>query len=155
VELTEVTAELRDRVLALEPEPEQRPFSSAAALTLPAAEAHPDRRAVVGLDAGEPVAFFVLDTGRSMPVHAPDIVGVRAFYVDRRHQRRGLGTAVLRALPAFVRTRYPQARRVALTVNAGNEPARRVYARAGFADTGRVYGGGPHGPQHVLELELG
>jgi RimJ/RimL family protein N-acetyltransferase len=62
---------------------------------------------------------------------------------------------MLQAMPAFVRARFPEATRIALTVNVANERAVRAYRRAGFVDTGRFYTAGPLGPQHVLEYELG
>jgi RimJ/RimL family protein N-acetyltransferase len=153
--LCEVTSTLREPVLALAPHPEQERWSGRASATLPPAERRGDRLPVTALDDGRPVAFLVLDTGATMPaVAAPGTVGVRALYVDAAHQGRGVGTAMLRLLPAFVRLRFPQAQRIALTVNTANVVALRAYLRAGFADTGRLYHGGALGPQHVLELEL-
>jgi GNAT superfamily N-acetyltransferase len=156
VRLVEVTPELRERVIALAPLPEQAGFSGRARDTLPPAERNPDRRPVTALDEdGEPVAFFVLDVGPTMPaVHASGTVGVRAFYVDAAHQGRGVGSGIVRALPAFVREHYPDADRIALTVNARNAVAVRAYLRGGFHDTGERYEGGPLGPQHVLVMDL-
>jgi RimJ/RimL family protein N-acetyltransferase len=154
-QLTEVTDELRPRVLRLAPHPEQQRFSGRASDTL-ALAANPLRRAVAALDDdGEPVAFMILDTGASMvAVHRPGTVGVRGFYVDARHQGRGIGTAVLRALPAYVREHYPEADRIALTVNVANPSAQRAYFRAGFVDTGERYSAVPSAPQLVLEYRL-
>jgi RimJ/RimL family protein N-acetyltransferase len=155
MELVEVTDDLRQRVLRLAPRPEQQRFSGRASDTLSLA-ANPRRRAVVGLDdGGEPVAFMILDTGASMvAVHRPGTVGVRGFYVDARHQGRGFGTAVLLALPGYVREHYPDADRIALTVNEANPSAQRAYFRAGFVDTGERYAAVPSSPQLVLEYRL-
>jgi RimJ/RimL family protein N-acetyltransferase len=49
---------------------------------------------------------------------------------------------------------FPDAQRLALTVNVTNPVAVRVYRQAGFSDTGRQYLGGALGPQHVLVLDL-
>ncbi len=154
--LSEVTPELRDRVIALEPHPEQIRYSGRARDTLGLTRGLQVRRAVTALDDdGEPFAFMILDTGASMiAVHRPGTVGVRAFYVAAERQGRGLGTEVLRALPTYVREHYPDADRIALTVNHQNDVARRAYLRAGFRDTGQRYTAGPLGPQHVLELAL-
>lgn len=156
VRLAEVTAPLRARVLALTPHPGQERWSGRARDTLPPAERRADRVPVVALDAvDEPVGFLILDVGPTMPaVYAPGTVGVRGVYVDAARQGRGLGTALLRVLPDFVRARYPQALRIALTVSVANPRALRAYLRAGFVDTGRLYRGGQLGPQHVLEIEL-
>jgi RimJ/RimL family protein N-acetyltransferase len=153
--LTEVTEDLRARVRRLAPRAEQQRFSGRASDTL-ALAANPARRAVTAIDDdGEPVAFMILDTGPSMvAVHRPGTVGVRGFFVDARHQGRGVGTAVLRALPAYVRAHYPDADRIALTVNVANASAQRAYFRAGFVDTGERYAAVPSAPQLVLELAL-
>jgi GNAT superfamily N-acetyltransferase len=156
VSLTLVTPELRARVLALAPLPEQEPFSGAARDTLPVAERTPGRVPVVALDDGEPFGYLMLDQGPEVTAYAPgdDVVGVRGVYVDAASQGQGLGTAMLRALPAFARALYPAAGRLSLTVNVSNSPAVRAYLRAGFVDTGRLYHGGRLGAQHVLDLSL-
>jgi ribosomal protein S18 acetylase RimI-like enzyme len=61
----------------------------------------------------------------------------------------------MRALPAYVRERFPERTTVALTVNVDNPPAIRLYASAGFVDAGTgLYHGGHAGPQHVLLLKV-
>jgi GNAT superfamily N-acetyltransferase len=154
--LSEVTPALRPLVLALAPLPEQEPFSGVARDTLPAAELAPGRIGVTALLDGVPFGFLMLDTGPEVRAYAPadGVVGVRGVYVDAGSQGRGLGTAMLRALPAFAGARHPDATHLALTVNVNNPRAIRTYLRAGFADTGRLYHGGRIGPQHVLELAL-
>jgi GNAT superfamily N-acetyltransferase len=155
--LVEVTPELRERVLPLAPRPQDERWAGRASTTLPPAERRDDRLPVVALDDGDvPVGFFVLDVGPTMPaVRAEGVVGVRALFVEASAQGRGHGSAMVRALPAFVRAHFPDARRIALTVNVANPRAVRTYLGAGFVDTGRFYTAGPLGPQHVLELELG
>jgi GNAT superfamily N-acetyltransferase len=154
--LSEVTPELRGRVMGLAPHPSDVRWAGRARDTLPPAERREDRVPVVALDDdGTPVGFFVLDVGPTMPgVYADGTVGVRALFVDAGFQGRGLGDRMLRALPGFARERFPDARRVALTVNVANERAVRAYRRAGFVDTGRLYTAGRLGPQHVFEVEL-
>jgi ribosomal protein S18 acetylase RimI-like enzyme len=154
--LSEVTPALRPLVLALAPLPEQEPYSGAARDTLPAAELAPRRVGVTALLDGVPFGFLMLDTGPEVTAYAPGdgIVGVRGVYVDAASQGRGLGTAMLRALPSFAGPRHPGATHLALTVNVSNVRAIRTYLRAGFTDTGRLYHGGRLGPQHVLELPL-
>jgi len=156
VTLSEVTPALRPLVLALAPLPEQEPFSGAARDTLPAAERTPGRDGVAALLDGVPFGFLMLDVGPEVRVYAPGdgVVGVRGVYVDAGRQGRGLGTAMLLALPPFARERHPDATRLALTVNVSNPRAIRTYLRAGFTDTGRMYYGGRLGPQYILELEL-
>ena len=157
LEVVPVTAELRESVLALEPRPDQSGWSGSARTTLPASEAHPRRTPCTALLDGIPVAFFVLDRSADVALYEPrpGTVGVRALYVDRERQGEGIGTAMLRAMPDLTRRLYPDAERLALTVNVTNPIAVHAYARSGFTDTGRLYHGGALGPQHVFVLELG
>jgi GNAT superfamily N-acetyltransferase len=152
--LAVVTPQLKRAVRDLAPKPAQVPWSGTAASSLSLVDGHPERMAVAGFEGEQPVGFLVLDTAlESVP--GPGVVGVRGFFVDHRHQGRGVAGAMLGALPGFVRVTHPTAERIALTVNVRNEAARRAYLRSGFNDTGRLYYGGALGPQNVLELALG
>jgi RimJ/RimL family protein N-acetyltransferase len=157
VTLTVVDAPLRPAVLKLRPRPEQVRYSGVPTDTLPPAFGDAGREPVAILDDGVPVGFFVLDRDPvfAAVARAPDTLGVRAFFVDREHQGRGIGTAALRALPAFVAERHPDVRHLALTVNVANPVAVRAYTRAGFRDTGRLDHSGAYGAQHILVLALG
>src|SRR5258705_10228942 len=149
VSLAVVTPQLKRVVRDLAPTPGQVAWSGTAAVSLALVDGHPERIAVAALEGERPVGFMVLDTAlESVP--GPGVVGVRGFFVDSRHQGRGVAAAMLGALPGFVRGTHPMAERIALTVNVRNEPARRAYLRAGFRDTGRLYyGGGPRPPHRV------
>lgn len=156
VTLAVVGDELAEPVLRLRPLPAQVRYSGLPGDSLPGALASPTREPVAVLEDGVPVGFMVLDRDPvfAAVARAPDTLGVRAFFVDRDHQGRGIGTAGLRALPAFVAERHPDVRHLALTVNVENPVAVRAYERAGFRDTGRLDHSGAHGPQHVLVLAL-
>jgi RimJ/RimL family protein N-acetyltransferase len=156
VRLAPVAPELRERLLALAPRPEQERFSGRLTETLPAAEADPEREPVAILEGDEPVGFIVLHRGPAAGELAPERrdVLLRAFLVDAAAQGRGIATRALAALPDFVSERLPGARRIVLSVNVRNPAAIRTYARAGFADTGVLYRGVAAGPQHVFELWL-
>jgi GNAT superfamily N-acetyltransferase len=156
LQVVPVTAELRDAVLALAPRADQAGWSGQARTTLPAAEAHPRRTPCTALLDGVPVAFFIFDASPDVTLYEarPGTVGVRALYVDEHRQGEGIGTAMVRALPDLARQLYPDAVRLALTVNVTNPIAVRAYLRAGFTDSGRVYRGGALGPQHILVQDL-
>ena len=147
VRLAPVSPDLRDRLLTLAPRPDQERFAGRLTETLPAAEADPER---------EPVGFFVLHRGPAAGGLAPERrdVLLRAFLVDAAAQGRGIATRALAALPDFVAEHVPGVRRIVLSVNTRNPVAIRTYQRAGFADSGELYHGGPSGPQHVFELWL-
>ena len=156
VSLHPVGPDLRDRVLALGPRPDQRVFAGAPVETLPVAEADPRRQPVAIVADGEPVGFCVLHRGPGPGGLAPaqsDLL-LRAFCVDAAAQGRGIATRALRGLPGFVAQHFPGVRRVVLTVNTRNPAAIRAYRNAGFLDRGELYHGGADGPQHILELAL-
>ncbi len=60
----------------------------------------------------------------------PDGVDVDRLVVDPAHARRGAGRALVAAVLADA------AGRVTVSTGRGNTPARRLYARAGFRETG-------------------
>lgn len=154
--LRTVDAALRPAVLGLAPAPGQARFSGLAADTLPAAEQHPTRHAVAILLGGLPVGFLALD--EADPICAYTLpqgsIALRAFFVDARHQGRGVATRALRRLVPFVAEHHPRGEAIVLTVNLANPVATALYRRAGYADTGRIHLGGPAGPQHVLVRPL-
>ena len=156
VRLAPTGPELRERLLALAPRPEQERFSGRLTETLPAAEADPEREPVAILEGDDPVGFFVLHRGPAAGELAPERrdVLLRAVLVDAAAQGRGIATRALEALPDFVAERLPGVRRIVLSVNVRNPVAIRTYQRAGFADSGALYRGGSAGPQHVFELWL-
>ena len=156
VSLHPVGSDLRDRVLALGPHPEQVRFAGHPAETLPEAESDPQRQPVAILADGEPVGFCVLHRGPAPGGLAPtprDVL-LRGFFVDAAAQGRGIATRALTGLPRFVADHAPGARRIVLTVNTRNPAAIRAYRKAGFLDRGELFHGGAHGPQHILELAL-
>lgn len=108
-------------------------------------------RYVILLD-DEIVGFFKIQTTYSQdhdfcPI---DCLGLRMVAIDNRQQGKGIGTAMIQALPAFLRARYSDFSIVYLTVNCKNPAARRCYEKGGFEDTGTLYLGGDLGPQHIM-----
>lgn len=153
VPLLDGASDLRDAVVRLRPLPEQERFSSAAAHTLPDADADPQRTPFTVLSGDVPIGFGVLDRDGYLAdlVDAPErAVLLRAFYLDAAWQGRGLGTAAARGVRGLVRQVHADVDLVVLTVNERNPRAVAAYTRAGFVDTGVRYLGGDAGPQHVL-----
>lgn len=108
-------------------------------------------------DTGTVVGFFLTDrgVGSAAPYAADGDLGLGKFFVDRRRQGRGHGTAAARQLRTYVRGAYPQFRALVLTVNCKNPGAARVYRNAGFRGSERdLYLGGSAGPQYVMRMPL-
>jgi ribosomal protein S18 acetylase RimI-like enzyme len=78
---------------------------------------------------------------RSVAVGRVSVAGewgaITAVEVDSACRRQGLGTAITAALAAAAAERG--ARRMLLQVDAGNAPARALYARCGFRDSHRYH----------------
>lgn len=94
----------------------------------------------------EPLAI-VDEAGRALGVlalaHGTGTCEMQHFAIDAAHQRQGLGALALSAVIEHVRGRRPECREMSLTVHPANHPAQRLYASAGFADTGARRDGEP------------
>ncbi len=75
-------------------------------------------------------------------------IGFAAFFIDRRHQGKGLGRMTLEHLLQWARKAYPSAREIETAVEPTNAPARRLYESLGFHYTGVV------NPNGVLDMEM-
>lgn len=135
-------------VLELKVHPEQEPHVPSVAVALAKCYIRPEGGPVYpyAIMAGGEIVGFLTLTCEQGPV---DNYWLNAFQIGYQHQRRGYGTAALRQLIALVRREYPASERLSLTVQPGNEAARRLYEREGFVDTGRLYDG-----EIVYDLEL-
>ena len=145
IDLRPVDDDLRPAVMALAPRPEQAPFSGVAAQTLPDAERTPGRHPRRDPRATRFRSASASSTAAAAPRQRTGDLLLRAILRRRDRQGRGIGTAALRALPAYARAQDPDAARIVLTVNIVNPIAQAVYERAGFADTGELYHGGRSG----------
>lgn len=65
----------------------------------------------------------------------PGATWLEALWVDPGTRRAGLGSALIEAVAGWSRERG--ATRLELSVTEGNDPARALYTRAGFVETGR------------------
>lgn len=156
VHLEALTSKHLPDLLALYLPADQLTFTSHPSEVLPRVEGDPDRRAVVITDGGQAVGLFVLSVGvhrdKYLPVPDPSGVALSSLSVDTRTQGRGVGTAAMRLLPAYVPQVFPGADHVLLVVNQRNATARRIYERVGFTVTGERQG--PVGPQWLMTLTL-
>lgn len=104
----------------------------------------------------EPIGFFNLDLGYAdqYDFAGATELGLRAFFIDVRHQGFGYGKVAASLLKPYVRQQHPGYSALVLTVNCKNAGAYRVYQHSGFEDEGDLYHGGAAGPQHVMRLRL-
>lgn len=119
-------------------------------------DALPCRDFHVAREGSEVIGFFKIDRDYA-PSHdfaEPHGWGLRGLLIGAQYQGRGLGRALLAALPAYLSARYPGQRLYYLTVNCRNARAYKAYLAGGWTDAGRLYLKGRAGPQNILRLDL-
>lgn len=101
------------------------------------------------------VAFFKIDRdfARRIPWLPSGCLGFRGLLVGGQYQGRGIGRALLAALPAYLRTVYPGETAVWLSVDAGNTVALGAYGRAGWQAHPTRFDGRV-GPEIVMQQTL-
>lgn len=144
----------RARVAHLATAPGQERFTAHPATRLGTLREGEDPWAV--LWSGTVAGFLIIDRGYAGQYDFawPGEPGLRSVLIDAARQGEGIGTAAMTGLRGLMATHYPEAKSLVLTVNAANPAARRVYAAAGFGDTGFLFHGGRAGPQHILRMTL-
>ncbi len=65
-------------------------------------------------------------------------VGFSTFFIDRKHQGRGLGRLALEYLVEYVREHFPSAEEIETCVIPDNTMARQLYEKLGYEYTGVV-----------------
>ncbi|MGD8690397.1 MAG: GNAT family N-acetyltransferase [Gammaproteobacteria bacterium] len=102
------------------------------------------------------VGFFILDTAYSdtYSFSIPGELGLRAFFIDAKHQGRGYGRSACRTLEPYLSIKYPSYPSIALTVNCKNIAAYKTYVGSGFRDIGELFYGGKAGPQNILRMSV-
>jgi RimJ/RimL family protein N-acetyltransferase len=103
----------------------------------------------------EVVGFFLIDTvySDSYDFCSKESLGLRAFFIDSRHQGKGYGKSSVAALKPYIQQAYSQYNKIYLTVNCKNPSAYRCYLKNGFADTDELYLGGAAGAQYIMLME--
>jgi diamine N-acetyltransferase len=151
VSLREISPANRAAIEALTVTAEQAEYVEGVAASLVEAAETPDARPwyrAVYLD-DTPVGFVMISDG--IAVTNRDYLGPYYLWrllIDRRHQRRGLGSAALDLVVEHVRTRA-DARVLITSVVEGPHSPLGFYLRRGFEPTGAVHQG-----ELVLELDL-
>ena len=129
IEVRAITPALRISVAGLEVEPGQRRFVAPVEhyLELCDRQGSPWRPFAV-LEAGEVVGFVMHGIDPD-----DDSAWIGGLVIDRAHQRRGIGRAVVDLL---VDRAAAQGRASALSYEPANTVAKSLYERAGFVETG-------------------
>ena len=138
--------------------PEQVIYSGTVKMGFESDEVGVDLHGIFEDHAGteQAVGFFKIDHKypRTYDFARPGDLGLRAFMIDHACQGRGIGSRSMAQIGGYLRSLYPEAQALVLTVNLRNAAAIRAYAKAGLEDTGDIYSGGIAGPQHIMRLPL-
>jgi ribosomal protein S18 acetylase RimI-like enzyme len=108
-------------------------------------------------ESGGQAMFLAWDDGQPVGIAGAfrddgGIWNIVAMWVDPRHRREGIGRALLDAVTAHVRAQG--ATKVVLGVTEGNDAARALYERYGFAATEKTFPLRAGSPLLVHELAL-
>ena len=135
IRLEEITEDNWLEALRLEVGEEQRRFVAPAVGILARGYVYRhDRARVYAITAEGVMVGLALVRDLDEP---PDCYDLQQFMIDRRHQNRGYGGEALEQLLALLKAegRYDA---VEVCVHREDAPARRLYAKDGFEDTGYV-----------------
>ncbi|KMY52165.1 GNAT family N-acetyltransferase [Peribacillus loiseleuriae] len=115
----------------------------------------PDRRPIVVFSGGVPIGFFILHIGEGIQefTENPLAILLRVFCVNHSHQGSRIAARAMTALPFFVQQHFPGKEEIILAVNKDNEPAKGLYVKSGFHDTGAEKSG-RSGSMHIYSYGL-
>jgi RimJ/RimL family protein N-acetyltransferase len=143
-------------LLAFQLPPEQERFTALPSDALKKCEQDPERYPIViTSNEGKAVGFFVLHKGENIQDYTSNknAMVVRALSINHSDQGKGYAKDGMLQLPQFVRENFPEVTELILSVNFKNEPAKKLYEKAGFQDRGQVKHG-PIGPQYVMHFDV-
>jgi cysteine synthase A len=142
--------------LTLDPEQEQFAGSVDAVFDALRESPHPRMEHPFAIVAGtQTVGFLVLREKLALPDWAPGgAVTLHSFRIHEARQGMGYGRAAVGLAISWVRARRRTVSQLMLAVNVRNTPAKALYLKSGFVDTGRIVHG-PIGDQHILAFRLG
>lgn len=155
VSLTFFEENHREALSAFYLEEKQEKFTAMPSDALQKCEEDPGRSPVVITVSDKPVGFFVLHAGENIRDFTanPHAMVIRALSINHTEQGKGYAKEAMLQLPAFVSTHFHKINELILAVNFKNEPAKKLYEKAGFHDRGQIMHG-PVGPQYVLHYDV-
>ncbi|WP_139343025.1 GNAT family N-acetyltransferase [Fictibacillus arsenicus] len=145
----------REALNAFDLAEDQKKFTAMPSDALKICEEDRSRNPVVIMASDVPVGFFVLHTGKNIRDFTanPNAMVIRALSINQKEQGKGYAKEAMLQLPAFVSTHFSDIKELILAVNFKNEPAKKLYEKAGFQDRGQIKHG-PVGPQYVLHYDV-
>ena len=97
---------------------------------------NPNELVFIALSGPEPAGFLCAQIKRSMCYNAPS-AELTEMFVSEAHRRKGVATALIRALEAELRAR--NITEITLLTGDDNLPAQALYASLGFRPSGELH----------------
>ncbi|MBA9028778.1 GNAT family N-acetyltransferase [Peribacillus huizhouensis] len=134
---------------------EQKKFTALPIEALKICTEDPNRRPIMVFSGEVPVGFFVLHTGEGIQDFSenPRTILLRAFCINHCYQGKKYASRAMAVLPYFVRQQFSDKEEIVLAVNKDNEPAKALYVKSGFRDTGAEKNG-RSGQMHIYSYKL-
>ena len=116
---------------------------------------NPRKKPLVITADNDVMGFLVLDSSEDVQIYTSNPKGLllRAFSIDSRFQGKGYGLASMHLLKHFIKENFSEYEELVFGVNHLNEPARRLYLKAGFEETVKTVIG-RRGPQYVFRWHI-
>ncbi|WP_411961454.1 GNAT family N-acetyltransferase [Mesorhizobium sp. CO1-1-3] len=157
INLCPVTVLERAAIKKLVLDPGQEQFAGSVDAVFDGLEAsqYPDQEhAFTIVVAKKTVGFFILREKQAPPGWAPrGAVTLHSFRISSPCQGKGYGRVGVGLAISWLRRNRPEVKELMLAVNARNVPAKSLYLKAGFVDTGSIFRGSI-GDQHILTFHL-
>jgi len=103
------------------------------------------------------VSFFIIDNSSPDLEFNRKLEGsywLESFFITRKFTGKGFAKNVVLEIIQTMETLFPDMTSLNLTVNFRNHIAKKIYQNCGFTDTGKIYAGGPAGPQHIYSTKI-
>jgi len=135
MDFIEITEENWQEIVKLKPKDEQAPYLRPDIAMHSLARCYvqkdkPDRHIPFAIqENGRPVgAFLIRSYGRGC--------NLTSFFIDENFQGMGLGRIALTKFISYVKTNYPEAKEIEISIAPGNTIAENLYLSFGFEYTG-------------------
>jgi len=144
INLREITADTLRPFLRMKVNPEQDNFVAPNSVSI--SQAYFNKNAWFrGIYLGdEPVGFVMMEINP-----AEDVYYVWRYMIGADHQRKGYGKTAMEIVIEFIRSTYPDAKKITLSHVEGNAEGGGLYKDCGFDYTGEIDEG-----EQVMELLL-
>lgn len=133
----------------------QEQFTALPNVMIEKAKTDKSRHPVVILNEKEPVGFFVLRSGDEVKEFTdnPTAMLLIALSINSSEQGKGYAKLGMNLLNDFILKNFQNVDEIVLAVNSRNIPAKNLYEKVGFVDTGRRKMG-KIGEQMIYKLKI-